>query len=148
MTPTAAPSIGIINALNTVHAARRAITVVRAVLMFTAIATVVVGWVNATDDSFGLGDQTSGKQRLSQFLNATSLPLLLVAAVLLATVFASVYIERLLIDLNRADDEISGSAIDGSGPLTVDTANRSLASTRSVEITPTIDDSAWRPPTR
>jgi hypothetical protein len=97
--------------------ARRVIAIVRAVVAAAAVAVVASALINdfwPDDDINGPGP--SGRERFVRFLEAVYLPMLVVATVLAISVFAAIYVERLQLDLRRADDERNASAIGRSAP--------------------------------
>jgi hypothetical protein len=103
---------------------------VRAVLAFIAAALLLSNFIlvfNAGDGSDS--SSQSGKMQFARFLNAICLPLLLVGAVFAVTVFASVYIGRLALDLQHQAD----TRDDAPSAATRETGFRDG------------DDSMWRP---
>ena len=85
--------------------ARRIIAIVRVTIVAASAAVLVGALMNDFWPDAGIDDSgPSGRERLVRFLDSIYLPMLLIATVLAISVFAAVYVERLQLDLRRAQE--------------------------------------------
>lgn len=129
------------HARQTIETARRTVGIIQAILCVYFAATIIGAFINATDrQAFDGSGQASGALKVAQFLSLISLPLLVMAVVLVVSVFASVYIARFEFE-SRPPDE----APDDSAEISVHLASPVVSPWRAPTELSDMDDVEWRP---
>lgn len=92
------------NHYHAIAAARKLIFASRITVGLLAVSNVLAnGILQFTDDDSSGGPRVPMEVDVSRFLNSVLIPLALFTAILILTVFASVYVERLASDVTRLD---------------------------------------------